>query len=164
MSETTGKYIYDWPMASLTADVLAVTLEKQPRVLLIRRGNPPFAGMYALPGGFVDPEECALDAARRELLEETGIEAGELVEFTTLEQPGRDPRGRTVTVVYLTVMKEVPPTAGDDAEEAGWFPLHALPPLAFDHQLAMDLLRERLTGAPSALDAMLARLLAAQLG
>ena len=107
-------------------------------MLLIQRKHPPFEGRWALPGGFVDPHEPLADAASRELQEETGIEPAHLEQLHTFGDPGRDPRGWTVSVVYLAVLDEgeaqvLRPHAGDDAADVGWFDLLAPPPLAFDH-------------------------------
>ena len=134
MAERKTSYCYPYPRPSLTVDVALVTREKTPRVLLIRRKAAPFAGKWALPGGFVDEGERLIDAARRELKEETGLEAADLEQLQTFGDPGRDPRGWTVSVVHIgRVGPGLNPTAGDDAAEAGWFPLAAPPPLAFDH-------------------------------
>jgi 8-oxo-dGTP diphosphatase len=117
---------------ALTAD--AILLKGAGDVLLIRRKDPPFAGAWALPGGFVDVGESVEDAARRELLEETGLR-GDIVDLLSVySDPRRDPRGHTVTVAFvMRVGGLVQVEAGDDAAEARWFPMDALPPLAFDH-------------------------------
>src|SRR5947209_17688940 len=119
------KYCYAYPRPALTVDIVVLTDEAKPRVLLIRRKADPFAGRWALPGGFVEEEEPLDAAARRELREETGIEAPTLEQVMAVGDPGRDPRGWTVTVVHKTVVKAdaVHPKAADDAAEAGW---HAL--------------------------------------
>ncbi len=103
------------------------------QVLLVRRRNPPFAGQYALPGGFVDVGERVEVAVVREVREETGLE-------TTIERllgvysaPDRDPRGHTASVAYLLRRVGGTLAGADDADEARFFPLAALPPLAFDH-------------------------------
>ncbi|MFF0967594.1 NUDIX domain-containing protein [Streptomyces sp. NPDC003703] len=117
-----------------TADVVACTPDG--RVLLIERGWPPFEGAWALPGGHVDPGETSRAAAVRELAEETGVhaEAAGLRQIGTFDRPDRDPRGRYVTCAYLALVPAgTPATAGDDASAARWWPLDALPPLAFDH-------------------------------
>jgi 8-oxo-dGTP diphosphatase len=117
----------------LTADVVLIA---DRHVLLIERGWPPFEGMWALPGGHVDPGEDVRTAAARELAEETGIvvPVADLREVGTFTAPGRDPRGRYVTVAYTAILPErVEPTAGDDATAAVWWPLSRLPELAFDH-------------------------------
>src|SRR5215510_14636253 len=92
-----------------------VVLDAKGRVLLIRRGNPPFKGKYALPGGFVDVGEAVEDACRRELLEEAGIRAGRLELVGVYSDPKRDPRGHTCSVVYLARVKRATARAGDDA-------------------------------------------------
>jgi len=127
-------FCYAYPRPSVTVDVALVTEEKPPRVLLIRRKADPFAGKWALPGGFVDENERLIDAARREIKEETGLDVAHLQQVQTFGDPGRDPRGWTVSVVFLgRVGPRLTPIACDDAAEAGWFPLDAPPPLAFDH-------------------------------
>jgi len=105
-----------------------------PEILLIQRGHPPFAGHWALPGGFVDENEPLEAAARRELFEEAGVVPPELQQLGAFGDPGRDPRGWTVSVAFWTrIAGDVTPRAGDDASAARWWPLNALPPLAFDH-------------------------------
>ncbi len=106
------------------------------RVLLVRRARPPFQGAWALPGGFVDPGERVALAAPRELAEETGVrlESERLRLLGVYDTPGRDPRGWTVSVVYLAQLESERPAGGaDDAAEARWFDADELPPLAFDH-------------------------------
>jgi len=106
------------------------------RVLLIRRGNDPFAGQWALPGGFVDEGEIVEQAARRELAEETGVEwDGSLIQVGAYGDPGRDPRGWTVSVAWVAnVGEDLPGARGaDDASDARWYPATELPDLAFDH-------------------------------
>ena len=104
-------------------------------VLLIRRGHEPFAGSWALPGGFVDPEENLEQAARRELVEETGVTTPAMRQIGAFGDPYRDPRGRAISVAFLAVLDAAPPArAGDDAAAARWFPIDRLPRrLAFDH-------------------------------
>jgi 8-oxo-dGTP diphosphatase len=117
-----------------TADVVLVT--RDGRVLLIEREYDPFAGRWALPGGHVDAGETSLEAAVRELVEETGVvvEADALRLVGVYDAPGRDPRGRYVTVAYrVTVAEPVAAAAGDDASAARWWELAKLPQLAFDH-------------------------------
>ncbi|MGW0607794.1 NUDIX domain-containing protein [Streptomyces sp. NPDC002640] len=116
-----------------TADVVLLAAG---HVLLIERGWDPFEGCWALPGGHVDAGETSLAAAARELEEETGITVptADLRQTGVYDGPGRDPRGRYVTVAYTaTLPAPVPPKAGDDATAARWWPLDALPVLAFDH-------------------------------
>ncbi|MYW69087.1 NUDIX domain-containing protein [Streptomyces sp. SID8379] len=117
-----------------TADV--VTITRDGRMLLIERGWPPFEGMWALPGGHVDPGESARAAAARELAEETGVVVAEseLLELGVWNAPGRDPRGSYSTTAYLVfVPADTVATAGDDAAAARWWPISSLPALAFDH-------------------------------
>lgn len=104
-------------------------------VLLIERGCDPFKGRYALPGGFVDYGEDIEEAIHREIEEETGLTGLPFRQFRAFGKPGRDPRGHTVSVVYVAVVLGEAPDAvgGDDAAGAGWFPLGRLPDLAFDH-------------------------------
>jgi 8-oxo-dGTP diphosphatase len=130
------EYTYDYPRPAVTVDVVVVTRGDNPQVLLIRRKHDPFAGKWALPGGFIDMDEPLEAAARRELREETGVEAETLEQLHTFGDPGRDPRGRTISVVYLTRVDaaQLQPRAGDDAAEIGWYSLRQLPPLAFDHE------------------------------
>jgi 8-oxo-dGTP diphosphatase len=121
---------------ALTVDVVAFAGEPPRSVLLIERGNDPFAGAWALPGGFVEAGERVAVAAARELQEETGIEAGGLELLGVYDTPGRDPRGPTVSVVYvLRSDAELNARGGDDAAKARWFPIDGLPALAFDHPL-----------------------------
>ncbi|MGW0655888.1 NUDIX domain-containing protein [Streptomyces umbrinus] len=117
-----------------TADVVAVTDDS--RVALIERDFDPYEGHWALPGGHVDEGETSRAAAARELLEETGVQVApaDLKQIGVFDQPGRDPRGRYVTVAYLArVPADTTLTAGDDARTACWWPLKSLPTLAFDH-------------------------------
>lgn len=145
-NEDRQKHVYDYPRPALTVDVAIVTREAVPRVLLIQRKAEPFAASWALPGGFVEPDERLADAARRELLEETGVTACELEQLYTAGDPGRDPRGWTVSVVYLAQVEPgaAKPVAADDASAVGWFPLDALPALAFDHAMLLARVRARL--------------------
>jgi 8-oxo-dGTP diphosphatase len=140
------KYSYDYPRPAVTVDIVVATKEFRPRVLLIRRRREPFAGIWALPGGFVDQDESLEDAARRELREETGVKTSRLEQLQAFGDPGRDPRGHTISVVYLTQLNpaRVKPVAADDAAEVGWFGLDKLPPLAFDHAKILRLSKQRL--------------------
>jgi 8-oxo-dGTP diphosphatase len=140
------KYCYEYPRPAVTVDIVLVTQEKQRRVLLIRRKHLPFAGKWALPGGFVDMDETLEAAARRELQEETGLEVGALEQLHTFGDPGRDPRGRTISVVYLGEVDatHLQPKAADDAAELGWHSLRKRPPLAFDHAQILAFARLRL--------------------
>jgi 8-oxo-dGTP diphosphatase len=117
---------------ALTTD--CVIFDAEGRVLLTRRGNPPFAGSYALPGGFVDIGERVEDACRREVLEETGIKVDVLRLVGVYSDPERDPRGHTVSVAYVTIMpRAVVPKAGSDAASAEWVDNWRNVELGFDH-------------------------------
>jgi 8-oxo-dGTP diphosphatase len=141
-----GKYVYEYPRPAVTVDIVIVTREAYPKVLLIRRKNEPFAGCWALPGGFVEMDETLEAAARRELLEETGVRAAKLVQLHTFGDPKRDPRGRTISVVYLAVVDadKLKPRADDDAAEVGWFSMTRPPRLAFDHREILACARKHL--------------------
>jgi 8-oxo-dGTP diphosphatase len=145
-SKSVRRFSYDFPRPALTVDLVLVTREARPRVLLIRRKKDPFAGTWAFPGGFVDEGERLIEAARRELQEETGLNVGEIEQLYTAGDPGRDPRGWTVSVAYLARVEadELTPVAADDADEVGWFPADDPPPLAFDHAMILARARARI--------------------
>ncbi len=140
------KFSYEYARPALTVDLVLVTREARPRVLLIRRKHDPFAGSWAFPGGFVDENEKLIDAARRELKEETGVEVPDIEQLYTAGDPGRDPRGWTVSVAYLARVDPalLTPVAADDAEAVGWFPVDEPPPLAFDHAMILARARGRI--------------------
>lgn len=121
---------------SLSVDAVVVGFENQALdILLIQRKNEPFKNQWALPGGFVEVEETLEDAAKRELEEETGVQASHMYQVHAFGNPNRDPRKRVVSVAYVTLLKKNlhQPKANDDAADAQWFSIKALPPLAFDH-------------------------------
>jgi 8-oxo-dGTP diphosphatase len=137
-----------FPPVAVTVDVVALTIrDGELHLLLVRRGQPPYQDFWALPGGFVRPEEDLAAGARRELAEETGLGGAQLrrVHLEQLASYGaidRDPRMRVVTVAHLAFAPDLPdPDAGTDAAEAQWLPISALPTrqLAFDHaQIVAD--------------------------
>lgn len=130
-----------WLTAAVTVDLVVLTVrEGELCVLVVRRGAEPFAGRWALPGGFVGDSEDLADAAARELMEETGVrqQAAHLEQLATYGAPGRDPRGRVVSTAYLAFVPQAgPPVAGSDAAAASWRPVGPLlrspRSLAFDH-------------------------------
>lgn len=127
-----------YPRPMLTVDVVVLTAGEPPAVLLIQRHNPPFEGRWALPGGFVEEHEQVESAAPRELAEETGLHLGGLDLLGVYDTPGRDPRGWTVSVVYLARVERESEVAGaDDARDARWFSVEDVPELAFDHGLVL---------------------------
>ncbi len=134
MSEK-GKYIYEWPRPMVTVDAAVFDISGEtPKVLLIKRGNEPFKGQWAFPGGFVNMDEELEDAAARELEEETGLKGVKLQQLHTFGKCGRDPRGRNITIVFIGIAKDTKVKGGDDAAEAKWFEINALPSdIAFDH-------------------------------
>lgn len=133
-------YTYEYPRPAVTADCVVITKEAEPKVLLIERGGEPFKGCWALPGGFMNMDETTEQCAFRELEEETGLKIGEVHQIGAYSRVDRDPRGRTITVAYLAVVDAPIAVIGqDDAAKAQWFPLSALPELAFDHA---DIMRD----------------------
>ena len=105
-------------------------------VLLIKRGQYPFEGMWALPGGFVDMEETLEEAIVRELEEETGLKNIELRQLHAFSEIHRDPRGRNISINFWGIADgtNTKVTGGDDAADARWFPVDQMPELAFDHK------------------------------
>lgn len=163
-------FSYEYPRPNLTADAVIFTLrEGELVVLLIKRKADPFKGAWAIPGGFVNPNEPLHKAAARELAEETGLKGVALEQVGTFGDPGRDPRGHTVSVAYFAYVpvfaKQI--RAGDDASELAWIPMKdlvstgakrrggkALLPLAFDHRkilaAAWQKLADRILDRPRA--------------
>jgi 8-oxo-dGTP diphosphatase len=152
-------YTYKYPRPAVTADCIVITREAEPKaaskqeqrdacidtaereqaratpkVLLIQRGFDPYKGCWAFPGGFMNMDETTEQCAIRELEEETGLKVTNIHQIGTYSKVDRDPRGRTITVAYLAIVDEpIAVTGQDDAAKAEWFPLSALPELAFDH-------------------------------
>jgi 8-oxo-dGTP diphosphatase len=120
----------------LAADCVVVDARR--RVLLIRRGNPPFKGGYALPGGFVEVGETVEQAAVRELMEETGIKAGKVELIGVYSDPKRDPRFHAVSVAFLIRVRSATPVAGDDAASAEWVVDWRKETLGFDHARVLE--------------------------
>ena len=131
-------YTYKYPRPAVTADCVVITKEAEPKVLLIERGEDPYKGAWAFPGGFLNMDETTEECAVRELEEETGLRLSNVHQIGAYSKVDRDPRGRTVTVAYLAIVDAPMAVSGqDDAAKAQWFPLTALPELAFDHEEIM---------------------------
>jgi 8-oxo-dGTP diphosphatase len=133
-------YTYNYPRAALTVDAIVFVKEKQSvSVLLIERGAEPFKNQWALPGGFINMNETLEEACKRELFEETGLKADKMTQFKTYDAINRDPRHRTISVVYFTELVQKQPVKGnDDAARAEWFSIRKLPKLAFDHEQILE--------------------------
>lgn len=131
-------YTYKYPRPAVTADVVAITNEEEPKVLLIQRGYEPYKGCWAFPGGFMEMDETTKECAIRELEEETGLRLDNMVQVGAYSKVDRDPRGRTITIAYLAIVDEqLSVIAQDDAAMAEWFLINNLPTLAFDHKEIM---------------------------
>ena len=132
-----GKYVYEWPRPMVTVDAAVFRFARnKASLLLIKRGNEPYKGHWAIPGGFIELDEELEHAVARELEEETGLVNISLEQMHTFGTCGRDPRGRQITVVFMGIAghgrDRLKP--GDDAAEARWFDINKLPEdMAFDH-------------------------------
>ncbi len=140
-------FTYKYARPALTADCVVFGVDAETlTVLLIQRDLEPFAGHWALPGGFAMVGESIEETARRELAEETGLVGVSLTQLHTFSDPGRDPREHVVTVAFWGRVHpaEHKATAGSDARQAVWFDIHDLPPLAFDHDRIVRMAYDRL--------------------
>lgn len=139
-------YCYEYPHPALTTDIVVFQIEdRMLKVLLIKRGQDPHKGKWALPGGFMDIDEGLDACAKRELEEETGLSGMYLEQLYTFGAPQRDPRERIVSVAYFAVLRGTAHAqAASDAAEAKWFDLSRLPRLAFDHRTIVNMAYERL--------------------
>jgi 8-oxo-dGTP diphosphatase len=141
-------YTYEYPHPAVTTDTVIFTVrDGRLEVLLIRRGQPPEQGKWAIPGGFVNIDEDLEEGARRELEEETGVrDVAYLEQLHTFGHPERDPRERIITVVFYGAVApgRSDIRAGDDADAASWFDTTDLPDLAFDHAAILDMACARL--------------------
>ncbi len=142
-------YSYEYPRPAVTSDIVLFSNEKvQTEVMLIRRKNTPFEGMWAFPGGFLEMDETLLACARRELEEETGVKDIELEPYLPFDQPDRDPRGRTISMVFVGFKDAsgINAAAASDAAEVQWFSINNLPSLAFDHDKIIQGLLKKYAG------------------
>ena len=153
MRKEKGEYTYPFPRPSVTTDCVIFGYDgKNLKLLLVERGIPPFKGMWALPGGYLQMDEDAIDGAKRELFEETGLRDAYIEQFRTFSAVDRDPRGRVITIAHLALVRISEVKGGDDAAKAQWFPLKDVPQLAFDHDMilreAMKALRQKIHFEP----------------
>ena len=153
MKKEQGKYTYPYPRPSVTTDCVIFGYDgKDLKILLVERGIPPFKGMWALPGGYLQMDEDAIDGAKRELFEETGLKDAYVEQFRTFAAVDRDPRGRVITIAHLALVKISEVQGGDDAAKAQWFSLSDVPQLAFDHDMilreALKYLRQKIHFEP----------------
>ncbi len=138
-------YQYKYEHPAVTTDCVIFTYEdRKLKVLLVRRGDEPYKGQWALPGGFLQNDETAMEGALRELREETGLEASAVGELGVFSDPSRDPRERVITIAFYALVKPSEVEGGDDADEAAWFAIDELPQLAFDHADIINAAMERL--------------------
>jgi len=138
------KFCYQFPRPAVTVDIVLFHRLQRLEVLLIKRRKEPFKDRWAFPGGFVDENESLENAAARELQEETGLKGIKLEQIGAFGDPGRDPRGHTVSVVFAAVLeKRQEARAADDASDAQWHSARRPPKLAFDHQKILKIAIER---------------------
>ena len=147
------KFCYKYPHPAVTTDCVIFGFDGvKLNVLLIERGIEPFKGRWAFPGGFLNMDESAEDGARRELKEETNLDAEYIEQFHTFSDVNRDPRERVITVAHCALVKLSEVKGGDDAASARWFAMDEVPSLAFDHdrilRMAVNRLKERICFEP----------------
>ena len=153
-------YQYKYEHMAVTTDCVIFTFEERTlKVLLVRRGGEPYKGAWAFPGGFLQMDETAKQGALRELFEETSLTpSSPVVQLGVFSDVDRDPRERVITIAWYALVKPSEVTGGDDADEAAWFPVDSLPPLAFDHEKifkeAMERLRRDIHFQPVGFDLM----------
>lgn len=132
------KYCYQYPHPAVTADCVIFSYDGNDiKVLLIQRGNDPYKGKWAFPGGFMNIDETAEQCAIRELKEETSLKDVVLEQFFTFTNINRDPRERVISIAFMGIAKSSEIKGNDDAIDAQWFSLNKIPDLAFDHDLIL---------------------------
>lgn len=135
-------YTYEYPRPAVTVDCVIFGFDESSnlKILLIKRLHDPYRDSWALPGGFVDMDEDLEQAALRELEEETGVKEVFVEQLFTFGKPGRDPRGRVISVAYFALVNlfKYEIQAASDAKDVAWFSINELPPLAFDHDVILD--------------------------
>ena len=131
-------YTYKYPHPAVTTDCVVFGVDGHKlKILLIERGNEPYKGYWAFPGGFLNMDENAEQGALRELKEETGLVLQNIKEFGTFSEVNRDPRERVISIAFYAIAKTSEVKGGDDAAKAQWFALDEVPRLAFDHDLML---------------------------
>lgn len=129
-----NRYCYKYPRPAVTTDCVILAFDGgELKVLLVKRGNEPFKGLWALPGGFLEEHETAEEGAMRELKEETGLDEVHAVQLHAYSAPDRDPRERVVTIAFVALVRLREVKGSDDAVDARWFPVADHPDLGFDH-------------------------------
>ena len=156
---TSQLYKYEYPHPAVATDCAVFGFDGQCiKILLIRRGIEPYKDLWALPGGFLRMDETTDQCIRRELYEETSLQPAVIEQLGVFSAIDRDPRERVISVAYYSLVKKSDVRGGDDASEAQWFPLKALPTLAFDHREILDkalhTLREKIHFEPIGFDLM----------
>lgn len=140
------EYTYRYPHPAVTTDCVVFGFDGvRLNVLLIERGDEPYKGRWAFPGGFLNIDEDAPDGARRELYEETGLQVTNIEQLGAFATPDRDPRERVISIAYFTLVRVGNVAGGDDAAKACWFPISRVPDLAFDHQQIFEQALERMS-------------------
>ena len=147
-------YTYKYPHPAVTTDcvIFGYDIKEGLSVLLVERGGEPFKGCLAFPEGFMKIDEDAETGALRELKEETGLETGQVEQFGCFTDVNRDPRERVITIAFMSLVKKTEVHGGDDAAAASWYPISAVPSLAFDHdrilRVALSRLKEQIHFKP----------------
>ena len=135
----TPTYTYKYPRPAVTTDCVVFRFEgNKLKTLLIERGNEPYKGCWAFPGGFLNMDEDAEHGALRELEEETGLKLEHIEEFGTFSTVDRDPRGRVISIAFYAITDLTEVKGADDAAKAQWFSIDEIPQLAFDHDIMLE--------------------------